>query len=87
MAQLRVDNSYQAQAAESMPLPPPAIHKLVHDIISNNAIASPNAQAIASASINFNYQDLDQASSWLASRIISLGIGNDSIVPIICEKV
>ncbi|PTB34982.1 hypothetical protein M441DRAFT_74656 [Trichoderma asperellum CBS 433.97] len=69
-----------------MPLPPPAVNKLVHDVIKSHAIAHPSAPAIASASINFTYQGLDEASSWLASRIISLGIGFNGIVPIICEK-
>ncbi|EHK50492.1 hypothetical protein TRIATDRAFT_211428 [Trichoderma atroviride IMI 206040] len=69
-----------------MPLPPPTVNQLVHDVIESHAVAHPSAPAIASASINFTYQDLDEASSWLASQITSLGIGFNSIVPIICER-
>lgn len=87
MAQHGSDNFHQALVAESMPLPPPAVNKLVYDVIKSHAIARPSAQAIASASINFTYQDLDEASSCLASHITSLGLGFNSIVPIICEKV
>lgn len=87
MAQLAPGNYHQALIAEDMPLPPPTVNKLVHDVITSHAIARPSAQAIVSASINFTYQDLDEASSRLASQITSLGIGSNSIVPIICEKV
>ncbi|PNP39580.1 hypothetical protein TGAMA5MH_08599 [Trichoderma gamsii] len=69
-----------------MPLPPPTVNKLVHDVIKSHAIARPSAQAIVSASVNLTYQDVDEASSWLAAQITSLGIGSNSIVPIICEK-
>jgi non-ribosomal peptide synthetase component F len=87
MAHLGSDNCHQALIAENMPLPPPPVDKLVHDVIKSHAIARPSSQAITSASINFTYQELDGASSWLASQITSLGIGFNSIVPIICEKV
>lgn len=87
MAQLRLDDSHQFSVAKNVPLPPPTVNKLVHDVIKSHAIARPSAQAIASVSINFTYQALDEVSSWLASRITSLGIGFNSIVPIICEKV
>jgi non-ribosomal peptide synthetase component E (peptide arylation enzyme) len=60
---------------------------MAQDIINDQVIAQPSAQAIASVSINFTYKTLDECSSWLAARIISLGIGRNSIVPIICEKV
>lgn len=87
LPQLGSDDSCQVTIIKDMPLPPPAVNKLVHDVIKSHAIAHPSAPAIASASINFTYQGLDEASSWLASRIISLGIGFNGIVPIICEKV
>ncbi|KAL6903883.1 acetyl-CoA synthetase-like protein [Trichoderma evansii] len=86
MAQFRTDDSHQFSAAKNIPLPPPTVNKLVHNVIKSHAVARPSAQAIASASINLTYQDLDEASSWLASRITSLGIGFNSILPIICEK-
>lgn len=87
MAQFGTDDSHQFSVAKNIPLPPPTVNKLVHNVIKSHAVARPSAQAIASASINLTYQGLDEASSWLASRITSLGIGFNSIVPIICEKV
>lgn len=87
MAQLGSDSYHQALIAENIPLPPPTVDEIVHDVIKSHAISRPSAQAIVSASINFTYQDLDEASSGLASQITSLRTGFNSIVPIICEKV
>jgi non-ribosomal peptide synthetase component E (peptide arylation enzyme) len=87
MAPLEADNSHKILVADCMPSPPPVVNKLVHDVIKSHAVAHPSRHAVVSASINLTYQELESASSWLAIRITSLGVGSNSIVPIICEKV
>ncbi|KAL5083793.1 hypothetical protein Trisim1_000920 [Trichoderma cf. simile WF8] len=71
---------------ERLPLPPPGVNKLVQDVIRDQVIAQPEAQAIASATVNLTYKELDESSTRLALRIASSGISSGSIVPIIHEK-
>lgn len=72
---------------ERLPLPPPGVNKLVQDVIRDQVIAQPEAQAITSATVNLTYKELDESSTRLAVQIASSGIGSGSIVPIIHEKV
>ncbi|KAK4074024.1 hypothetical protein Trihar35433_3498 [Trichoderma harzianum] len=71
---------------ERLPLPPPGVNKLVQDVIRDQVIAQPGAQAIASATVNLTYKELDESSTRLALQIASSGISSGSIVPIIHEK-
>ncbi|PNP56580.1 hypothetical protein THARTR1_03276 [Trichoderma harzianum] len=71
---------------ERLPLPPPGVNKLVQDVIRDQVISQPEAQAIASATVNLTYEELDESSTRLAIQIISSGAGLGSIVPIIHEK-
>ncbi|KAM0249676.1 hypothetical protein ACHAQJ_008937 [Trichoderma viride] len=86
MATLRLNGFHRPAMTEVMPRPPIAVNRLVQNIIKDQVIARPSAQAIASATINLTYRELDESSSWLAARIVSSGIGLNPIVPIICEK-
>lgn len=72
---------------ERLPLPPPGVNKLVQDVIRDQVIAQPEAQAIASATVNLTYKELDESSTRLAVQIASSGIDSGSIVPIIHKKV
>lgn len=72
---------------ERLPSPPPKVNKLVQDVIRDQVITQPEAQAIASATVNLTYRELDESSTRLALQIASSGVGLGSIVPIIHEKV
>lgn len=72
---------------ERLSLPPPRVNKLVQDVVRDQVIAQPEAQAIASATVNLTYKELDESSTRLALQIASSGIDPGSIVPIIYEKV
>lgn len=74
-------------AMESFPVPPPAVSRLVHDVIKDQAVARPDAPAICSESVYLTYNALDQCSSRLATHISNYGIKPNSIVPIISDKV
>ncbi|KAK4069733.1 uncharacterized protein Triagg1_6863 [Trichoderma aggressivum f. europaeum] len=71
---------------ERLPLPPPEVNKLVQDVIRDQVIAQPEAQAIVSATVNLTYKELDESSTRLAIQIASSGASLGSIVPIIYEK-
>ncbi|KAL7932548.1 hypothetical protein V8C35DRAFT_307390 [Trichoderma chlorosporum] len=71
---------------ERLPLPPPGVNRLVQDVIKDQIIAHPDAQAIASATMNLSYKELDESSTWLAAQIASLGINPGAIIPILHEK-
>ncbi|KAL6815888.1 hypothetical protein GGI42DRAFT_339017 [Trichoderma sp. SZMC 28013] len=71
---------------ERLPSPPPKVNKLVQDVIRDQVITQPEAQAIASATVNLTYRELDESSTRLALQIASSGVGLGSIVPIIHEK-
>ncbi|KAL7951327.1 hypothetical protein V8C42DRAFT_303750 [Trichoderma barbatum] len=71
---------------ERLPLPPPVVNRLVHDVIGDQVTIQPDAQAIASPTLNLTYRELDESSAQLAAQIASFGISPGSIVPIIHEK-
>lgn len=72
---------------ESVPSPPPAVNKLVQDVIRDQVAAHPYAPAICTATGYLTYKELADASSRLAVQIAERGIGHNSIVPILCGKV
>ena len=72
---------------ESLPLPPPPVNRLVQDVIEDQFLARPDAQAIASRTVNLTYKELDESSSRLATQISSSGVSPGCIVPILHEKV
>lgn len=72
---------------KSLTEPPPVVNRLVQDVIRDQAVACPSAPAICSASVYLTYKELDDLSSRLALHIGSFGIGPNSIVPILCDKV
>ncbi|PTB62343.1 amino acid adenylation [Trichoderma citrinoviride] len=71
---------------ESLPLPPPPVNRLVQDVIEDQVLARPDAQAIASRTVNLTYKELDESSSRLATQISSSGVSPGCIVPILHEK-
>ncbi|KUI53322.1 Nonribosomal peptide synthetase 4 [Cytospora mali] len=70
----------------SLPLPPPPVNRLVHDVIYEQVVARPNVPGICSWDGSFTYNELDQLSSRLAAHISSFGVEPDVIVPILFDK-
>lgn len=58
----------------------------VHDLITKIVIRQPEAPAICAWDGNFSYGELENMATRLACRLIELGVGSDTIVPICFEK-
>jgi amino acid adenylation domain-containing protein len=58
----------------------------LHEVISQQAKLTPNAQAITSFDRNFNYQELDYYSSLLAQHLSKLGVKSGAMVALCLEK-
>jgi amino acid adenylation domain-containing protein len=65
---------------------PKVINACVHDLISEQAMARPQSEAICSWDCNFTYAELETASELLARHLISLGVGPQTLVPLCFEK-
>jgi amino acid adenylation domain-containing protein/non-ribosomal peptide synthase protein (TIGR01720 family) len=65
---------------------PDSIHALVHDIFTSTAKSMPDAPAISAWNGELTYRELDQLSTRLAHKLVSLGVGPDVIVPLHFEK-
>lgn len=58
----------------------------VHALITAKALEQPHSLAICAWDGDFTYAELDNLSTALARRLISLGIGSDVIIPLCFEK-
>lgn len=58
------------------------LHACVHDLISDQALARPQAVAIDAWDGSFTYQELDSITSALAQILIEKGVKPESLVPI-----
>lgn len=65
---------------------PEAVEGRVHDLISNMAQLQPDAQAVCAWDGNWSYRQLDELSTNLAYRLVSMGIGPDVVVPLCFQK-
>ncbi|KAK8007409.1 hypothetical protein PG989_001399 [Apiospora arundinis] len=65
---------------------PKAINQTMHDIIVKQALATPDAPAIASRDLDLSYKELNDLTNHLAHDIQALGIGPEDVVPICIEK-
>ncbi|KAK8117793.1 Nonribosomal peptide synthetase [Apiospora kogelbergensis] len=65
---------------------PKTINQTMHDIIIKQAIATPEAPAIASRDVELSYKELNDLTNHLAHDIQALGIGPEDVVPICIEK-
>lgn len=64
----------------------PLVERCIHDLIKEQAIANPLSQAVCSWDGDFTYQDLDLASSQLASHLTAAGVLPETVVPLCFEK-
>ncbi|KAJ2980585.1 hypothetical protein NQ176_g2549 [Zarea fungicola] len=65
---------------------PEPIERCIHDLISNQAVLRPDAQAVHGWDDSFTYKELGIMSSRLASHLIGLGVGPEVVVPLFFEK-
>lgn len=65
---------------------PEAIDQCVHDIILERTKIQPIAPAICAWDGSLTYAELDRLATALASRLVDLGVGLDTIVPLCFEK-
>ncbi|GFF41831.1 nonribosomal peptide synthetase 12 [Aspergillus udagawae] len=65
---------------------PAAIEQRVCDLIEKRAQAQPNAPAICAWDGQLTHGELNQLATKLASRLVGLGIGPDTFVPLCFEK-
>ncbi|KAK2757943.1 NRPS [Arachnomyces sp. PD_36] len=67
-------------------VPPVRVECLVHNIIYERTVSQPESQAICAWDGTMTYRELDDWASSLAARLISLGVGPETFVPIFFEK-
>lgn len=65
---------------------PETVDVCVHDIITETVLRQPEAPAICAWDGDFTYGELENMANRLAHRLIELGVGSDTIVPICFEK-
>ncbi|PLB47169.1 acetyl-CoA synthetase-like protein [Aspergillus steynii IBT 23096] len=65
---------------------PPTIDATIHGLIADQVRQRPDAQAICAWDGEFTYRELDGLSTRLALHLGALGVGANSIVPLVFEK-
>ncbi|KAK9770898.1 putative Peptide synthetase [Seiridium cardinale] len=65
---------------------PPTISTCMHDLISQQAKQNPSRPAVNSWDGDFTYREVEEYSTRLAFRLVSLGVGLGNIVPVLFEK-
>jgi amino acid adenylation domain-containing protein/non-ribosomal peptide synthase protein (TIGR01720 family) len=65
---------------------PVKIDSCVHEVISKQVLARPQAPAISAWDGDFTYGELDELSTRLAHHLVTLGVGPEVIVPLCFEK-
>ncbi|KAJ5672553.1 acetyl-CoA synthetase-like protein [Penicillium longicatenatum] len=76
----------QLDAERNDPNLKPAITSLLHEVIASFAKSRPNAPAICAWDGDFTYQELDELSTKLASKLIYAGVRPGALVPLLFEK-
>ena len=62
------------------------VDRCIHEVIQDQVLKRPTAQAVCAWDGNFTYGELDQFSSRLASRLVELGVGPEVRVPLCFDK-
>jgi amino acid adenylation domain-containing protein len=65
---------------------PPRINRCMHEYITACAHQNPNSPAVCAWNGSLTYAELEQASNNLAHRLLTLGVGAGTIVPVCFEK-
>ncbi|KFH45123.1 Nonribosomal peptide synthetase-like protein [Hapsidospora chrysogenum ATCC 11550] len=65
---------------------PEANGRFVHDLVHEQALATPNAPAVCAWDGQLSYKQLDELSTGLAGRLIQLGVMGGGLIPLCFEK-
>lgn len=65
---------------------PPNIPNCIQDVITKQAQATPEAQAVDSWDGKLTYEEVEKYSDSLAHRLVSLGLEVDQLIPLCFEK-
>ncbi|KAH6603875.1 hypothetical protein Trco_007321 [Trichoderma cornu-damae] len=67
-------------------LEPPVVERCLHDIISEQARATPQAPALCTTSEELDYEEMDDLSDRLAQHLHKIGVRPEVVVPLCFEK-
>ncbi|KAK8085892.1 hypothetical protein PG997_007163 [Apiospora hydei] len=81
LSQLELDQIWERNASV-----PGQIQGCVHDLIAEIATTQPEALAVCAWDGNFTYSQLDEISTKLANRLITLGVTPRSSIPLLFPK-
>jgi hypothetical protein len=82
LSQANLDRVCQWNA--SYPIDP--VERCVHDVIADQVLAQPDAEAVCSWDGSLTYRELDAVSCRLAVKLVGLGVGPEILVPVCFEK-
>jgi non-ribosomal peptide synthetase component F len=76
----------KSQLAKWNSAPLTKVERTVHEIIYEQVLATPDAEAVCSWDGSLSYRQLDEIACRLASYLQSLGVGPEVIVPLCFDK-
>ena len=62
------------------------VDRCIHEVIHDQTLSKPHAEAVCDEHGSLSYRDLDQLSSRLASHLTTLGLGPGVFVPLCFDK-
>ncbi|TAQ85918.1 hypothetical protein B7494_g5755 [Chlorociboria aeruginascens] len=62
------------------------VNRCIHEVIHDQVIAKPNAQAVCSEDGTLSYRELDNMASKLAGYLVGMGVGQEAFVPLCFDK-
>ena len=62
------------------------IERCVHDVIAEQFLARPDAEALSAWDGSLTYHELDIATEHLAARLVQMGVGPEVNVPLCFDK-
>ncbi|GAA82422.1 nonribosomal peptide synthetase [Aspergillus luchuensis IFO 4308] len=66
--------------------PPALVEQCAHELIYQRTLAQPKAPAVCAWDGEFSYQELESHAEKLARRLVSIGVGPETFVPLYFEK-
>ena len=63
-----------------------AVDRFVHDVIADQSLEHPDAEAVCAWDGRLTYHELDRVAQHLAGRLVQLGVGPEVLVPLCFEK-
>ena len=77
-------NKRQLQAWNDNPME--NVQKCVHEVIQEQTVLRPNAEAVCAWDGSFTYAELSELASRLAQHLVDLGVGPEVFVPLCFDK-